>query len=166
MTHERPELTGAVFEDRAAAARAADRLIERGMAHSDLTQAAWSADGYVLESHAGQRIWRGSAKGAVVGGVIGSVVGTLAAWAIWSDTTLFVLAVIGVALGGVFGTYLGAYAGFVKYRPQLWDQQDWTHLDLDEGQVLVVVASEEQADEARSLLVESGGQPVEPVRPG
>lgn len=162
----RPSLVGAVFPDRVSATAAADELSRRGYADDDITSALWSSDGFVVDSHAGSNLKRGLMRGAVIGAILGAVLGVVIAVLVWQALNTAVAVIVGVMGGGTLGGFWGAYAGFNRYRPQLWQQQDWSHLSLGEGDVLLVVSVEEGTNEAASILERHGGRRVEPVHPG
>lgn len=126
----------------------------------------WSEDGYVIDSHAGRHLRRGLIRGAVIGAVLGAVAGAAIALLAWQSLSTPTAIIVGVVGGGTLGGFWGAYAGFNRYRPQLWDQQDWTHLTIEDGEVLLVVSAKSSPESAGSILERHGGRRVEPVHPG
>ncbi|MFO7549559.1 MAG: hypothetical protein R6X29_11930 [Acidimicrobiia bacterium] len=157
----RPTLVGAVFPDRLTAAAAASELRRQGLADRDLVSAVWSADRYVIESDVGRRMKRGWSTGALIGAAAGAVLmaglGVLVFPAL--DTGAAVL--IGGTAGLALGVFWGAYLGLNRFRPLLWDEQDWSHVAVDEGEVLLVVAVGDDAAVAEATLLDRGGRKVE-----
>lgn len=159
-------LVGAIFDDRAAAASAASALRAIGVADDATVTAAWSGDRYVVDAHAGRDLGRSLAVGAALGAIVGVVVGAGIAVGLWQSVPAATAAITGGGVGALLMAVLGGYLGMNRRRRKLWDQRDWTHLDLSTGEVLVLVdAAGRTADEARARLRQNGGRIVEPTHP-
>jgi hypothetical protein len=161
----RRKLVGAVFPDRESAAAAAADLIGAGFTDKELATAEWLEGRYAIASHAGRKMGHGLWIGALVGAVIGGALGALATVLFWQEAPVVTALVVGGSGGAVTGMILGAYFGLIRHRPQLWDEEDWAHLEVDEGEVLVVLDAEQEPGVVREILDRHGGRRVEPVHP-
>lgn len=157
---------GAVFDDRASASAAADALRRIGVADDETVTAAWSGERYVVDVHAGRDLGRTLSVGALIGLVVGMAIGAVLALVVWRSVSDATAMIAGGGVGGLLGAILGGYLGMSRHREKLWDQRDWTHLDLVEGQLLVVVDTREMTETAEAELRQNGGRIVEPVHPG
>lgn len=165
MAHDH-HLVGAKFPERASAMRAAARLRADGLAERGLQTALWSDHRYVVESHAPRRIGRSLVIGAIVGACTGAVVGALVMLAVFPEFAALLALLVGAIIGSGLGTVWGAYWGIGKHESELWDESDWAHIDLGPGELLVVVeADSDSGENARLILRDAGGTPVEPVHP-
>lgn len=91
--------------------------------------------------------------------------GALATALIWQDAGIATALVVGGIGGGVTGTILGAYFGLIRHRPQLWQEEDWGHVEVAVGEVLIVLDAEQQSGQVREILERHGGRRVEPIHP-
>ncbi len=164
MAHEEATIVGAVFENRQRAAMAAAALRSRNLAGAKITEAVWNGDGYVIDTPAGQEIRSGLSMGAPLGAVIGFLVLGLVGIVAWSSVSDVIAFLVIGSVGAIAGAVLGGYYGVNRHRPLLWDERDWTHVGLDEGEVLVVVGVD-RPSVAASTLETHGGRLVEPVHP-
>lgn len=165
ISRPRPQLVGAIFRNRQAAAAAADDLRRAGFADEALATAEWLDGRYAIASHAGRKMGQSLWMGAVVGTVVGAVLGAVATWLFWPDTSIVLALIIGASFVGVTGMVLGAYFGLLRHRPQLWHEEDWGHLEVEEGQVLMVVDPLQRTEVVEEIFDRHGGRRVEPVHP-
>lgn len=161
----KPALVGAVFPDRDSAGEAAADLRGSGFGDDELATAEWLDGRYVIASHAGRNIGRSLFWGGVIGTVLGGIVGALLTSAFWQAADTVVALLVGAVAGGTIGVFLGSYFGLNRYRPQLWDQQDWEHVEIEHGEVLIVMAEKERPELVNEILERHGGRNVEPARP-
>lgn len=161
----RPQLVGAVFSNRESAAAAAVELRRAGFTDEELATAEWLEGRYAIASHAETKMGHGLWIGAVVGTVLGGLLGAVLTQLFWPGVALLTALIIGGSFLGVIGTVLGAYFGLIRHRPQLWDEEDWAHLEVEEGQVLMVLDAEQQPEVVREIFDRHGGRRVEPVHP-
>ena len=164
-SRERPQLVGAVFSNRESAADAAAELRRAGFADEELATAEWLEGRYAIASHAQTKMGRSVWIGALVGTVLGALLGATATRMFWPEVSIVTALIIGGSFAGVTGSVLGAYLGLIRHRPQLWDEEDWAHLEVEEGQVLMVLDAEQQPDVVRRIFDRHGGRRVEPVHP-
>jgi hypothetical protein len=160
-------LIGAVLPDRVAAIRAAARLRAEGLGDRGVQSAVWSDNRYVIESHAPRRIGRSLVMGAVIGGAAGAVAGAVIMLLVFPEFPSGLALLVGAIIGSGAGSVWGAYFGIGRHEAELWDEEDWAHIDLDSGHVLLVVEATgtEEREHVIYLLEDAGGTPVEPVRP-
>ncbi len=161
----RPALVGAVFPNRATAKEAAADLRSSGFTDEQLATAEWLDNQYAIASHAGRNIGQSLFWGGVIGALLGGVAGAVLASLLWQTVDTVVALLVGGVAGAVTIGFLGAYFGLNRYRPQLWDQRDWSHLEIEEGEVLIVLAAEERPEVVGEILERHGGRRVEPVHP-
>lgn len=135
----------------------------RGLAPRRVTTAVWSTDRYVLETRAREDMRDGLRAGASVGAVIGGIVGAAALPFSWTAPPLWAALLLGLVFGAGGGALLGGYVGINRHQQELWDERDWTHVDLADGEILLIVSSDEP-DEAVAVL-DGHGRIVEPVHP-
>jgi hypothetical protein len=163
MTGSSPTpVVGAVFADRASAAAAAEALRRAGMADAHLTADVWTGSPYVVATATRRRLLRGLAIGMLAGAVVGAVAGVLAGAVVWDTLGMVPSFAIGAGGGFALGATIGAYVGLNRRRPELWDRRDWTHLTLQDGEILLVVEAGGAAGTAEGILQEHGGRRVEP----
>lgn len=166
MTSEsRPALVGALFPSRESAKAAADDLRAAGFGDEELATAEWLDGRYVIASHAGRKIAHGVWIGALAGTVLGAVVGAVLTALLWQSATVGAALLVGGTFGAFGGAVLGAYFGLVRHRPHLWDEEDWTHLEVEEGEVLIVFATGRRPEAVREIFDRHGGRRVEPIHP-
>lgn len=159
-------LVGAVFPDRPAAGSAASELVRLGLGPSDLLRAVRTGERYVVESDGGRRVGRGIVMGSLIGAVLGVAAALVGILVFWPEADLATAVVVGVGGGGAFGVTLGAYAGLLDRRPELWDEESWQHVIVPQGAVLLVVRARGRSDEVQRALSAHGGTIVEPLRAG
>lgn len=164
-SRQRPQLVGALFSNRDSATDAADELRETGFTDEELATAEWLEGRYAIASHAQTKMGRSLWIGAIVGTVLGALLGAAVTRLFWPEVSIVTALIIGGSFAGVTGTVLGAYFGLIRHRPQLWDEEDWAHLEVEEGQVLMVIDAEQQPDVVRQIFDRHGGRRVEPVHP-
>jgi len=160
-----PALVGAVFPDRSSAAAAAFDLSSSGFNDDELATAEWLKGKYVLASHAGQNMTRSLLRGGLIGTVLGGVVGAILTVLFWESADAVEAILVGGVAGAAFGATLGSYFGLIRYRPQLWNEEDWSHIEVEDGEVLIVMAEKDRPDIVRQILERHGGRRVEPVHP-
>jgi hypothetical protein len=160
-----PALVGAVFPDRSSAVAAAADLRSSGFDDDELATAQWLEGQYVIASHAERNIGRSLFLGAVIGTVLGGVVGAILTVLLWQAADTMVAILVGGTAGVAAGATLGAYFGLIRYRPQLWDQQDWEHVEIENGEVLIVMAEKDRPDLVSEILERHGGRRIEPIHP-
>jgi hypothetical protein len=160
-----PALVGAVFPDRSSAAAAVADLRRSGFDDDELASAEWLEGKYVLASHAGQNIKKSLLRGGVIGTVLGAIVGAILTVVLWQSADAVEAILVGGVAGAAFGATLGSYFGLIRYRPQLWNEEDWSHIEVEDGEVLIVMAEEDRPDLVREILERQGGRRVEPVHP-
>jgi hypothetical protein len=165
ISRPRPQLVGAVFPNRESAKRAAAELRRAGFTDEELATAEWLQGRYAIASHAQTKMGHSLWIGAVVGTVLGALLGTAATRWFWPEVSVVTALIIGGSFVGVTGTVLGAYFGLLRHRPQLWDEEDWAHLEVEADQVLMVLDAEQQPDVVREIFNRHGGRRVEPVHP-
>lgn len=158
-----PALVGAVFPERSSAAAAVADLRSSGFTDDELATAEWLDGQYVLASHAGRKIGQSLIWGGVMGAVLGAVVGAVLTVLLWQTADTAAALLVGGVAGAAFGAILGSYFGLNRYRPQLWDQRDWSHLEIEHGEVLIVMAEKDRPDLVGEILQRHGGRRVEPV---
>lgn len=154
---------GAVFPDRSAGEGAVEELRELGLTDEHLGVAIHQGDSYVFEEDAGAEVSHGIEEGIAIGAPLGMVAGM----------TLFAVLVPGIGtlgLGGVLaaggitgalaGGFWGAYLGLSAKERVLDEEQDWEHVALRPGEVLVVVAGHGDPAHVRSILERHGGHLV------
>ncbi|MDX1689803.1 MAG: hypothetical protein R3290_02145 [Acidimicrobiia bacterium] len=158
MTLE-PTTVGAVFTDRASATSAADALRREGVVGEHVTSATWRGDRYVVEPRSGMLKRRGVLVGGAVGAVLGAAVVAIVT-AIVSDSTALVtsLAVSGLIAGFV----IGAFFGLSRAPSDRAVMARWSGIDVDEGDVLLVVSASDDAEDVRSTMQSFGGRIVDP----
>lgn len=157
----RESLVGAVFPDRPAAAAASRELVTSGLGPSDLVRAIRTGEQYVVEADGTRRVGRGIVAGSIVGTVLGAVVALIGIFVFWPEADLTTALVVGIGGGGSFGVALGAYAGLLSRRPELWDEEAWEHVTVDPGQILLVVRA--RSEEVYEILSRHGGTIVDPT---
>lgn len=162
-SESRSRLVGAVFPKREAAAAAAADLYRAGFRDEELASAEWLEGRYAIASHAGRKIGHSLWIGAVVGTVLGGLLGAAATALFWDAASMVTALVVGGIGGAVTGSILGAYFGLIRHRPQLWDEEDWAHTEVAEGEVLMVVDPGERPEVVQEILDRRGGRHCEPV---
>lgn len=160
-----PALVGAVFRDRSSAAAAAADLRSSGFDDDELATAEWLEGKYVIASHAGRKMSRSLIWGGVIGIVLGALVGAILTVYFWQSADVVEAILVGGVAGAAFGATLGSYFGLIRHRPQLWNEEDWAHIEVENGEVLIVMAEKDRPDIVREILERHGGRRVEPVRP-
>lgn len=161
---QRP-LVGAIFPNRRLAAEAVSDLLSSGFAHDELATAEWLEGRYVIASDIGREMGRSLFWGGVIGVIVGAVAGALLTLAIWRSAGTLAALLVGAAFGGAIGWIFGAYFGLIRRRPELWDQQDWEHVEIEDGEVLIVMAEKESPGLVEEILERHGGRHVEPPHP-
>lgn len=162
MSEDRRALVGAIFPSRTEAGEAAEELRRRGKAGHDLVYAVWSEGRHAIATHREERARRATAAGAGLGAVIGMVLAAVVGRLAWSGAVWLIAGVAGAIVGAV----LGAFLALNRERPALWREQDWAHLSLEEGQVLLVVPADDDRQRIESIMDGHGGRSVEPAHPG
>jgi hypothetical protein len=160
-----PALVGALFPNREAAKAAVTDLRDAGLGDEELATAEWLDGRYVIASHAGRKMGHGVWIGAVVGAVVGGLLGALATGLFWPEASMVTALIAGGSFLGVTGAVLGAYFGLIRHRQQLWHEEDWAHLEVEQGQVLMVLDAGQKSDIVREIFDRHGGRRVEPVHP-
>lgn len=162
----RPALVGAVFPDRSSAAAAAADLRSSGFDDDELATAEWLDGQYVIASHAGRAMGHSLFWGGVIGGVVGGVAGAILTVLLWQAADAMVAILVGGTAGVAAGATLGSYFGLIRHRPQLWREEDWGHVEVGNGEVLIVMAEKDRPDIVGEILERHGGRRIEPVHPG
>ena len=154
---------GAVFPDQHSAVAAVDALRDAGLAEEHLGVAVHHSEVYALEEDVDAELVHGMERGIAIGAPIGAIAGmTLLALAVPGLGTLGVGGILaaGGVTGALAGGFWGAYLGLTAEEPKLNEEWDWERLDLQSGEVLLVVSGHGHPDQVTSLLLSHGGRLV------
>lgn len=167
MAHRSTYQTRAQFRDMEAARRAIAALERAGVPASDIGLEGGLADkaaGQADTSHSDEAFMHEAEKtvfgGAAIGTGVGALVGLLAGLVFvgWSWPGIAVTVAAGGAAGGGLGFVVNAMASM-----QQTDAAELTYHDVDDGELYVVVRTEDREDVRRAAarLRESGALSVE-----
>jgi hypothetical protein len=155
----------AIFNDRASAAAAVDRLVAAGFAREDISALMSDATrGRHFDVESASKAPEGVAVGAGVGGVLGAITAGLVAVGTVAVPGLglfaagpIVAALAGAGAGGAAGGMVGGFVGM-----GMPEHEARMHLDeLKEGSILLGVhAHNDRVTAARDILENAGGRHI------
>lgn len=159
------KIVSAVFDNRLAAAAAADALIAAGFGQADISiLMSDKTQGREFNVEVNSKAPEGATVGATAGGLLGAVAATLVAVGILIIPGLnlvaagpVVAAFAGAGAGGALGGLLGGLAGMgmPEHEAKLMAER------LAQGGILVgVIAHEDRANLAKEVLSNGGGAHV------
>jgi hypothetical protein len=158
-------LVTALFEHRAAAETAVDRLIDAGFSREDISVLMSDATrGREFAIQAESKAPEGAATGAAVGGVLGAIAAGLVAIGVIAVPGIglvaagpILAALAGAGAGGAAGGLIGALvgAGIPEHEAKFFSER------LEQGGILVgVYTHNDRVGVAREVLSASGGASV------
>lgn len=154
---------GAVFADRSAAEGAVDALRAAGLAEEHLGAALRHDEDLVFDEDVEREVAVGVETGVVIGAPLGAIGGmALLAVVVPGIGTIGLAGVLaaGAAVGGLAGTFLGALLGLETEERLLDEEWHWERVDLEPGEVLVVVGGHGHPVDVADVLVDHGGRLV------
>jgi len=157
---------GAVFSTQTAAEVAVEMLRDRGFDDERLGVTVRQGDVLAYGHDPTPEIVRFAWSGIVVGAVVRALAALLMFVLLGRNDDPGVSGMVATgAVGAWVGGVLGAYFGFARRTPHIADPIHIDHEQLEPGQVLVVVRTQERRHWVEGVMIDAGGRLLPVTRP-